>query len=203
MCDVLNSSWTFLFPDMMESDKAVCPPMWDGASCLPPTLESSRAVFPCMTVFNQQFYNTRDNASRECTDGGMWEEKTNYTQCEIIFRSPDELLDLSVYIYTTGYIFSIVALLTTISIYICFRELRCLRHKIHIGLFLAVALTDITWCTTISLQNLIRTEYYESVINVLCATQIVLNYFHLTTFFWMFLEGLYLFLQVQLPLSLA
>ena len=24
------------------------------------------------------------------------------TQCEIIFRSPDELLDLSVYIYTTG-----------------------------------------------------------------------------------------------------
>ena len=68
-----------------------------------------------------------DNASRECTAGGTWEEKTNYSQvsrwqpqqnflknilkkkiisvsaqCEIIFRSPDELLDLSVYIYTTG-----------------------------------------------------------------------------------------------------
>ena len=39
------------------------------------------------------------------------------------------------------------------SVYFEFvRELRCLRHKIHIGLFLAVALTDITWCTTISLQ---------------------------------------------------
>ena len=39
------------------------------------------------------------------------------------------------------------------SVYSIFvRELRCLRHKIHIGLFLAVALTDITWCTTISLQ---------------------------------------------------
>lgn len=69
MCDVLNSSWTLLFPAIMESDKAVCPPQWDGASCLPPTQESTLAVFPCMTVFNQQFYNTNDNASREYTLG--------------------------------------------------------------------------------------------------------------------------------------
>ena len=38
--------------------QAVCPPMWDGASCLPASLESSLAVFPCMTYYNQQFYNT-------------------------------------------------------------------------------------------------------------------------------------------------
>ena len=46
-----------------------------------------------------------------------------------------------------------ISLLSYLSVYFePARELRCLRHKIHIGLFLAVALTDITWCTTISLQ---------------------------------------------------
>ena len=40
-----------------------------------------------------------------------------------------------------------------------------------------------------SSQGLIQTDHYESVIQVWCASQIFLRYFHLTTFFWMFLEG--------------
>ena len=38
-------------------------------------------------------------------------------------------------------------------------------------------------------QNLIRTDYFESVLTVLCVSEIIVRYFHLTTFFWMFLEG--------------
>ena len=34
----------------------------------------------------------------------------------------------------------------------CFRELRCLRHKIHIGLFVTVGIADLTWLLTASLQ---------------------------------------------------
>ena len=38
-------------------------------------------------------------------------------------------------------------------------------------------------------QNLIRTDYFESVLSVLCVSEVIVRYFHLTTFFWMFLEG--------------
>ena len=34
----------------------------------------------------------------------------------------------------------------------CCRELRCLRHKIHMGLFCSVLLTDLSWLITASLQ---------------------------------------------------
>ena len=35
----------------------ICPPIWDGASCVPPTPESETAVFPCMRIFNYQLYD--------------------------------------------------------------------------------------------------------------------------------------------------
>ena len=40
-----------------------------------------------------------------------------------------------------------------------------------------------------------------SIIN--CILHVLLRYFHLTNFFWMFVEGLYLFLQVQASFSVA
>lgn len=43
------------------------------------------------------------------------------------------------------------------------RELRCLRHKIHIGLFVTVGLADLTWLITASLQvilNVLTTERF-------------------------------------------
>ena len=41
----------------------------------------------------------------------------------------------------------------------------------------------------IALQNMINSDHYEVVVKVWCVSQVVLRYFHLTTFFWMFLEG--------------
>ena len=35
----------------------VCPPLWDGASCVPPTPALGLATFPCMTVFRDQRYD--------------------------------------------------------------------------------------------------------------------------------------------------
>ena len=91
------------------------------------------------------------------------------------------------------------------------REMRCLRHKIHIGLFVALIFTDLAWILAAFIQVVIAgilnlftnplsriqtfiggaTEHpdYETIISVWCNINVVLRYFHLTTFFWMFLEG--------------
>ena len=37
--------------------QAVCAPIWDGASCLPPTLAGHTAVLPCMTFYDGVFYS--------------------------------------------------------------------------------------------------------------------------------------------------
>ena len=37
--------------------QGVCPPKWDNASCIPPTLAGETAVFPCMAVFNGETYS--------------------------------------------------------------------------------------------------------------------------------------------------
>ena len=37
--------------------QAVCPPLWDGASCVPPTAALDTATFPCMEIFNFQRYD--------------------------------------------------------------------------------------------------------------------------------------------------
>ena len=75
-------------------------------------------------------------------------------------------------------------------------------------------------------QFFLHTKHSLVIIHTLCYLEIVIRYFHLTTFYWMFIEGglgtvlgtaqlargaaftlllagLYLFLQVQFPLSLA
>ena len=38
--------------------QAVCPPTWDGASCLPPTLAGNTAILPCMTFYDGVFYSS-------------------------------------------------------------------------------------------------------------------------------------------------
>ena len=78
--------------------------------------------------------------------------------------------------------------------------MRCLRHKIHMGLFCAFGLSALNWILTLSWGSLVS----RSVVSPLLCTTFTLTYFfHLTSFYWMFLEGSYLFLQVQYPLSLV
>lgn len=153
-------------------------------------------------------YLTSGNATRVCLPSGDWDwsQPTNYSHCQqklMDVSGKSEDLNISVLIYLIGYSVSLSALLGALLIFFSFRELRCLRHKIHIGLFSTVCLADISWISTAFVQSLIHSDDNLNAINIWCISQVILRYFHLTTFFWMFLEGLYLLLQVQLPLSLA
>jgi corticotropin releasing hormone receptor 1 len=74
-------------------------------------------------------------------------------------------------------------------LYILTREMRCLRHKIHMGLFCAFGLSALNWILTLSWRNLVRQDLAEP---LLCTTFTLTYFFHLTSFYWMFLEGNFL-----------
>jgi len=221
-CTMVTVAWRHFFPWLQNlPPEEVCEPLWDGASCVPATTVGSHAVFPCMNMYNHKFYDTSYNASRECLPGSAWAPLTNYSDCRELCQDPTNsssfiscdligeedqpaTTEISIHIYFVGYSVSLLALMVALCIFLSFRELRCLRHKIHMGLFLTFLLADLSWIFTALIQSMISpVDYLEAVVDTWCVSQVVLRYFHLTTFFWMFLEGLYLFLQVQLPLSLA
>ena len=79
--EAILPSWRKLFPHMAELppevnheerrryrkstflhiSQEVCPPTWDGASCLPPTLAGHVATLPCMTFFDGVYYSPQCN----------------------------------------------------------------------------------------------------------------------------------------------
>ena len=200
-CNILSEIWRDYYPHL-AAEPTVCAPEWDDASCVPPSPAGSTAVWPCMQIFPNNLFDTR-NASRECLEGGEWANLSDYSQCQVNTGDLKLGNQISSSAYLIGYTISFFALSISLIIYLWFKEMRCLRHKIHMGLFFTLLMTDILWIIIAFLQTLLVGDNYEVVLNILCVTQVLLRYFHLTTFYWMFLEGLYLFLQVQIPLSLA
>ena len=39
--------------------QTVCHPLWDGASCVPPTIAGEATSFPCMTMYNNKLYSAK------------------------------------------------------------------------------------------------------------------------------------------------
>merc|ERR550517_927188 len=166
-----------------------------------------------MTFYDGVFYSPEYNSSNVCHLNGTWSSKTDYSDCmcrgsdqhlnhticqpEFSTENPDSL---PIVIHLAGYIFSFLALLISLVVYLSFREMRCLRHKIHMGLFCTFGLSALNWILTLSWKNLVPPDLAEP---LLCTTFTLTYFFHLTSFYWMFLEGFYLFLQVQFPLSLV
>lgn len=211
---VMMPHWKTIYPDLgVREEKEVCAPKWDDAACLPPTLAGETAVFPCMSMYRGDTFSSDYNASIDCLSNGSWAPRTNYNDCLCHSSNPEKYLDyceyqeeentivdISIIIHFVGYSISLLALLVAIAIFFSFRK--CLRHKIHISIFCAFSLSALNWIITKTLPEL--TQYMESwFISVLCTCWVLTFFFHLTCFYWMFLEGFYLFLQVQFPLSLV
>ncbi|XP_050523260.1 diuretic hormone receptor-like isoform X2 [Daktulosphaira vitifoliae] len=171
-----------------------CPQHWDKLLCWNATKGGTLVYQPCFGELNGVRYDTSQNASRYCDFDGVWANFSDYMKCQHLEISYSES-DLSViyesYFYLYGYIISLVALIAAVLIFLYFKDLRCLRNTIHTNLMYTYILSDFTWILADVLQNRVYSNYEVCVTMAFC-----LNYFFLTNFFWMFVEGLYLYILV-------
>ncbi|KAI1283734.1 Diuretic hormone receptor [Halotydeus destructor] len=99
-------------------------------------------------------------------------------------------------IYYVGYALSLVALIIALWIFLYFKDLRCVRNTIHTNLVVTYILSDLTWIITATLQS------NPAMSKASCYSTIILTYFIGTNFFWMFVEGLYLYILVVKTFSI-
>nr|XP_023013373.1 diuretic hormone receptor-like [Leptinotarsa decemlineata] len=166
-----------------------CPVISDSVLCWPPTPLNETATIKCFSELFNIKYDDTQNATRECSWNGTW-SKSNYSSCkEIIALSAD--VETQTTIYFVGYTLSLITLVIAMAIFTYFKELRCLRNTIHMNLMWSYVLTYCMWILTLISLN------FGSNVSITCVLIVtLLHYFHITTFFWMFVEGLYLYILV-------
>ncbi|XP_076352574.1 diuretic hormone receptor-like [Tachypleus tridentatus] len=193
------------FPPLEKGEPTQCNATWDGVSCWPPTPAGFRAEIPCFSELKGIRYDTSQNASRLCYGNGTWANRSDYSNCKHLL-SEDEFLKVlwdvkeATTVYYVGYGVSLIALLVALSIFIYFKDLRCLRNTIHTNLFITYILLDLTWIVTAKLQLQINPTVAGT--KGACILTIFLTYLMGTNFFWMFVEGLYLYILVVKTFSI-
>ncbi|KAI4498586.1 hypothetical protein M0802_006292 [Mischocyttarus mexicanus] len=175
-----------------EVERDGCEINWDSLLCWPYTSPGTLAVLPCFEELNGIRYDNTQNASRWCWQNGTWDSYTNYSSCHDLQPSTTEAgVEIRTKIYFIGYGLSLCTLAVAVSIFLYFKELRCLRNNIHINLMLTYILADLMWILTTAMQVSMQTDIPTCIMFFS-----LLHYFQLTNFFWMFVEGLYLYLLV-------
>ncbi|XP_075169917.1 diuretic hormone 44 receptor 2 isoform X1 [Haematobia irritans] len=174
-----------------------CPVSFDSVLCWPRTPSGSWAVLPCFEEFKGVHYDSTQNATRYCFPNGTWDSYSNYDKCHHSVEMPPIAdfspgVELPTYIYCCGYFLSLSALAIALIVFLCFKDLKCLRNTIHANLFLTYILSALLWILTLFLQ--VMTDHASQ---AGCITLVMMfHYFNLTNFFWMFVEGLYLYTLV-------
>ncbi|XP_046390386.1 diuretic hormone receptor-like isoform X2 [Ischnura elegans] len=187
--------WRETLEGVQGEDSVFCNRSWDRLLCWPTTPASTLAVLPCFEELNGIKYDTTQNATRFCHANGTWAAYTDYTDCQEMAQGSVPIygggVELATTLYLSGYAISLAALAAAISIFIYFKDLRCLRNTIHTNLMSTYMLADFMWIMTFALQISAHSNTTSCVILL-----VLLHYFHLTNFFWMFVEGLYLYMLV-------
>ncbi|XP_058830749.1 diuretic hormone receptor-like isoform X2 [Topomyia yanbarensis] len=172
-----------------------CPTFFDKVSCWPRTPAETLAILPCFSEFQGVQYDSSQNATRYCNIDGTW-DNTNYDACHHLVESSsvsefEPVIELPTMIYFVGYTISLGALVLAVTVLIYFKDLRCLRNTIHVNLFLTYIMSSGLWILILSLQ---MTTKHELVGCIFLVT--IFHYFSTTNFFWMLVEGLYLYMLV-------
>nr|XP_033787663.1 pituitary adenylate cyclase-activating polypeptide type I receptor isoform X2 [Geotrypetes seraphini] len=198
---------------MLNDSFQGCHGMWDNITCWMPA-EVGKVVFiRCPALFriinSEDAWDTLDEfteshpdvgiVSRNCTEDG-WSDAFPHYYDACGFNENETSEGQSYYylsvkaLYTVGYSTSLVALTIAMVILCRFRKLHCTRNFIHMNLFVSFILRAIL--------VFIKDEvlYAEQDINhcfvstVECkAVMVFFHYCVMSNYFWLFIEGLYLF----------
>ncbi|XP_067631932.1 diuretic hormone receptor isoform X2 [Eurosta solidaginis] len=175
-----------------------CPPSFDTLLCWPATPVGTTALQPCFAEFKGVHYNTTENVTRHCFMNGSWDLYSDYMRCQpssVVLPQYADLsptVELSSYIYFAGYFLSLTSLIIALFVLYIFKDLKCLRNTIHANLFLTYILSALLWILTMCLHVMAEHPSEAG-----CITLVMMfHYFNLTNFFWMFVEGLYLYTLV-------
>ncbi|XP_072858913.2 pituitary adenylate cyclase-activating polypeptide type I receptor isoform X4 [Pogona vitticeps] len=137
--------------------------------------------------------------SRNCTEDGWSDPFPHYYDaCGIDYNDSDPDQDyyyLSVKaLYTVGYSTSLVSLTTAMVILCRFRKLHCTRNFIHMNLFVSFILRAISVFIKDGVLYAEQDSNHCFVSTVECkAVMVFFHYCVMSNYFWLFIEGLYLF----------
>ncbi|XP_072386655.1 diuretic hormone receptor-like isoform X1 [Diabrotica undecimpunctata] len=167
-----------------------CKVAFDSLVCWPPTRKNEVATIQCFAELFEVKYDTTQNATRLCTENGTW-AKQNFSMCkELLLEKVEMQEDTTQTIFFVGFIISLITLTIAVAIFMYFKDLHCLRNKIHINLMWSYILMYCSWIMMLILIN------YKSEILFCGFGTMLLHYSHVSTFFWMFVEGMYLYILV-------
>ncbi|KAM5302835.1 corticotropin-releasing factor receptor 2 isoform 2-T2 [Glossophaga mutica] len=169
-------------------------------TCWPQSAAGALVERPCPEYFNGVKYNTTRNAYRECLENGTWASRIDYSQCVPILddkRKYSLHYHIALVVNYLGHCVSVAALTAAFLLFLALRSIRCLRNVIHWNLITTFILRNVTWF----LLQLIDHEVHESnEVWCRCVT-VAFNYFVVTNFFWMFVEGCYLHTAIVMAYS--
>uniref|UniRef100_A0A674IDZ3 Corticotropin-releasing factor receptor 1 n=1 Tax=Terrapene triunguis TaxID=2587831 RepID=A0A674IDZ3_9SAUR len=170
-------------------------------TCWPRSAVGQLVAHPCPEYLFGVRYNTTNNGYRECLMNGSWAARANYSQCQEILdeeRKSKLHYHIAVIINYLGHCVSLGALLLAFVLFMRLRSIRCLRNIIHWNLITAFILRNATWFVV---QLTMNPAVHKSNVAWCRLVTAAYNYFHVTTFFWMFGEGCYLHTAIVLTYS--
>uniref|UniRef100_A0A096P059 Pituitary adenylate cyclase-activating polypeptide type I receptor n=1 Tax=Papio anubis TaxID=9555 RepID=A0A096P059_PAPAN len=184
-----------------------CPGMWDNITCWKPAHVGEMVLVSCPELFRiinpDRVWETETIdmgvVSRNCTEDGWSEPFPHYFDACGFDEYESETGDQDYYVsvkalYTVGYSTSLVTLTTAMVILCRFRKLHCTRNFIHMNLFVSFMLRAIS----VFIKDWILYAEQDSnhcfISTVECkAIMIFFHYCVVSNYFWLFIEGLYLF----------
>uniref|UniRef100_A0A8D0G633 ADCYAP receptor type I n=1 Tax=Sphenodon punctatus TaxID=8508 RepID=A0A8D0G633_SPHPU len=195
-----------------------CPGMWDNITCWKSASVGEIVFVKCPMSFCfpdwevdnvGQFFkiifyvvvlSTPDgDVIRNCTEDGWSEPFPHYYDaCDVDDYTgsfPQDTYYRSVKaLYTVGYSTSLVSLTTAMVILCRFRKLHCTRNFIHMNLFVSFILRAISVFIKDGVLYAEQDSNHCFISTVECkAVMVFFHYCVMSNYFWLFIEGLYLF----------
>ncbi|KAL2085287.1 hypothetical protein ACEWY4_018607 [Coilia grayii] len=185
-----------------------CRGMWDNISCWHHAQVGEVVTISCPEVL-QNLFGTKGNISRNCSSDG-WSDiypgihsvcgdtprPSKVTQSKLVFYVVVKTL------YTLGHSLSLIALTTGCAILCLFRKLHCTRNYIHLNLFFSFILRAIAVLTKDSILFSHDEDCTEQTSFIGCKVSLVFfHYFIMANFFWLLVEGLYLYTLLMVIFS--